>query len=143
MGTDHLLSLGYRRIAVVTGPLSLTNEQRRFEGYRQSMNRAGIAIASELVWHGSVRPDDVAAMCRQRLRTVPARPEAIFCTNGQTALGVLRALRDCGLTTPDDVGFLTFDELTVDDLFTPAITTILQPAYEIGSQAAELLLSRD
>jgi DNA-binding LacI/PurR family transcriptional regulator len=142
MGTDHLLSVGYRKIAIVTGPLSLTNEQRRFQGYKQSMGRAGISISDDLVWHGNVRPEDVASMCRQRLRSVSNRPDAIFCTNGPTALGVLRAFRDCGLKTPDDLGFLTFDELTLDDLFTPAITTILQPAYEIGFQAAQLLLSR-
>jgi DNA-binding LacI/PurR family transcriptional regulator len=51
-------------------------------------------------------------------------------------------LRDFGLNTPDDLGFVTFDELTVDDLFKPAITTIVQPAYEIGFRAAEILLAR-
>jgi LacI family transcriptional regulator len=51
-------------------------------------------------------------------------------------------LRECGLRTPEDIGFVTFDELTVDDLFSPAITTIVQPAYEIGSRAADILLDR-
>ncbi|HZL57265.1 MAG TPA: substrate-binding domain-containing protein, partial [Bryobacteraceae bacterium] len=59
-----------------------------------------------------------------------------------TALGALRGLRDCGMKTPEDIGFVTFDELTVDDLFSPAITTIVQPAYEIGSRAADILLDR-
>jgi DNA-binding LacI/PurR family transcriptional regulator len=54
----------------------------------------------------------------------------------------LRALGDCGLNTPEDIGFVTFDELTVDDLFKPAITTVVQPAYEIGFQAAEILFER-
>ena len=70
------------------------------------------------------------------------RPDAIFSTNGPTGLGVLRAMRDLGLETPRDLGFVTFDELTVDDLFLPAITTIVQPAYEIGFRAAEILLNR-
>ena len=51
-------------------------------------------------------------------------------------------MRACGLSTPDDIGFVTFDELTVDDLFRPAITTIVQPAYDIGHKASEILLER-
>jgi DNA-binding LacI/PurR family transcriptional regulator len=66
----------------------------------------------------------------------------VFCTNGPTALGALRALRDCGLRTPRDIAFATFDELTADDLFSPAVTTVVQPAYDIGFRAAGLLLDR-
>jgi LacI family transcriptional regulator len=141
MGTDHLIEMGYRRIAIVTGPLSLTNEKQRLQGYEQSLKRAGIPLDRDLIWHGNVRPVDVASLCRQKLDSL-ARPDAIFCTNGPTALGALRALRDCGIDTPEDVAFVTFDELTLDDLFRPAITTIVQPAYEIGLQAAEILFDR-
>jgi DNA-binding LacI/PurR family transcriptional regulator len=140
MGTNHLLEMGYRRIAIVTGPLSLTNEKRRLQGYEQSLKRAGIALDPHLIWHGNVRPEDVAVLCRQKLASV--KVDALFCTNGPTALGCLRALRDCGMNTPQDLGFLTFDELTVDDLFKPSITTIVQPAYEIGFQASEILFDR-
>jgi LacI family transcriptional regulator len=141
MGTDHLIAMGYRRIAIVTGPQSLTNEKRRLQGYEESLTRAGLPIDERLIWHGNVRPEDVASLCKQKLDSGTA-PEAILCTNGPTALGALRALRACGLKTPEDIGFATFDELTVDDLFSPAITTILQPAYEIGFQAAEILFDR-
>ena len=141
MGADHLIAMGYRHIALVTGPRSLTNEKRRLQGYEQSLRRAGIPLDENLIWHGNVRPEDVAELCRQRLLS-GLRPDAIFCTNGPTALGALRALRDCGLSTPEDIGFATFDELTLDDLFTPAITTVVQPAYEIGLQAAETLFDR-
>ncbi len=141
MGADHLIARGYRRIALVTGPVALTNETRRLHGYEESLRDAGIAIERELIWHGNVRPEDVAALCREKFRA-SALPDAVFCTNGPTALGCLRALCDCGFNTPDDIGFLTFDELTVDDLFRPAITTVVQPAYEIGFQAAEILFER-
>jgi DNA-binding LacI/PurR family transcriptional regulator len=134
--------MGYRRIAIVTGPLGLKNERRRLQGYEQSLEHAGIAPDEDLVWQGNLRPDDLEAMCRARLSDPARRPDAIFCTNGPSALGALRALRSCRLTTPDDIGFVTFDELTVDDLFRPAITTIVQPAYEIGHKASEILLER-
>lgn len=120
MGTDHLIEMGYRRIAIMTGPLHLANERRRLEGYRRSLRRAGIPAIEGLAQN----------------------PDALLCTNGPAALDALRALRDHGLKTPRDIGFVTFDELTVEDLFKPAITTVVQPAYEIGSRAAGILLDR-
>ncbi len=140
LGVDHLIALGHRRIAAVTGPLSLRNERERLAGYHEAIRRAGLVVDDSLVWHGNLRPEDVADLCREHLRN--SRPEAIFSTNGPTGLGVLRALRDCGLRTPDDIGLVTFDELTVDDLFLPAVTTVVQPAYDIGHRAAEILIDR-
>ncbi len=142
LGVDHLISVGHRRIAIATGPQSLKNERERLLGYRQSLERAGLTAEDELIWHGNLRPEDVASMCRTRLRALDSRPDAIFSTNGPTGLGVLRAFRDCGLSTPEDIAFATFDELTVEDLFKPSITTVVQPAYDIGYRAAEILLNR-
>jgi DNA-binding LacI/PurR family transcriptional regulator len=142
MGVDHLIAVGHHRIATVTGPLSLKNERQRLLGYEQALRRAGLTVDNELIWSGNLRPEDVEAICRERLGAPGRRPDAIFATNGPTGLGVLRALRGCGLRTPDDIAFATFDELTVDDLFLPAITTVVQPAYDIGFRAAEILLQR-
>lgn len=141
MGVKHLIEMGHRRIAIVTGPLSLKNERRRLQGYRQALQGAGIVEEGSMVWQGNFRAPDVTAMCLQRLSDGPP-PDALFCTNGPTALAALRALRDSGLRTPQDIGFATFDELTVGDLFTPSITTVVQPAYDIGFRAAEILLER-
>ncbi len=142
MGVEHLISRGSRRIAIVTGPLTLQNERQRLLGYQQALQGAGISPEASLIWQGNLRPDDVAATCRERLGDSNARPDAVFSTNGPTALGLLRALRDRGLSTPNDIAVVTFDEITVDDLFTPSITTVVQPAYEIGFRAAEILLQR-
>lgn len=142
MGVEHLILRGYRRIAIVTGPLALKNERQRLTGYKQALQRAGITPDPKLIWHGNLRPDDVAAVCRERLAAEHARPDAVFSTSAPTALGLLRALRDLGLSTPKDVAVVTFDELTLDDLFKPSITTVVQPAYDIGFRAAEILLQR-
>lgn len=141
LGVKHLIEQGHRRIAIVTGPQTLKNERQRLLGYKQAMDDAGLPVDEDLVWFGNLRPEDVSAMCRERLCS-GRRPEAIFCTNGPTGLGALRALRDTGLRTPDDIAFVTVDELTVDDLFYPSITTVVQPAFEIGGCAAEMLLDR-
>ncbi len=140
MGVEHLIAMGSRRIAVVTGPLALKNERRRLLGYKQALQRAGLAPEDELIWQGNLRVEDVAALCRERLRS--RRPDAVFSTNAPTAFGVLRAFQECGLTTPGDIAFATFDELVIYDVFTPSITTVVQPAYQIGFRAAEILLQR-
>jgi len=142
MGVSHLISMGHRSIAIVTGPLTLRNEEERLQGYQQALLKAGLPIVKELIWEGNFLPEKVAVLCRERLGDAFPRPSALFATNGPAGLGALRAFRDCGLKTPQDIGFVTFDELTVDDLFTPAVTTIVQPAHEIGVRAAEILLRR-
>src|SRR5262249_58218832 len=96
----------------------------------QSLEGEGKSVDPELSWEGNILTDDVTAMCRARLSDPATRPDAIFATNGPTGLGVLRALRDCGLRTPEDTALVTVDELTVDDLFQPAVTTVVQPAYD-------------
>ena len=142
MGTSHLISMGHRSIAIATGSLSLRNEHERLQGYQHALRRAGIKLQDKLIWEGNFRPEDVASNCRAHLAKARERPTAIFSTNGPTGLGVLRALRDCQLKTPGDIGFATFDELTIDDLFTPSVTAVVQPAYEIGFRAAEILIKR-
>jgi DNA-binding LacI/PurR family transcriptional regulator len=143
MAVDHLIAMGYRRIAIVTGHVSLKNEQRRLLGYEKSLKRAKLRRVDSLIWHGNLRPEDVEVMCRDRLSDAANLPDAIFSTNGPTALGALRGLRDCGLRVPEDIGFATFDDLTqVDDIFRPGITTVVQPAYDMGFRAAEILLER-
>lgn len=142
MGVSHLISRGHRSIAIVTGSLALRNEQERLHGYQVAIRRAGIKLDKKLIWEGNFQPEDVAAMCRERLCNAREQPTAIFSTNGPTGLGVLRALRDCHLQTPGDISFVTFDELIADDVFKPAVTAVVQPAYEIGFRAAEILLKR-
>lgn len=142
LGVAHLISRGYGKIVLVCGPRSLKNERRRILGYKNAMRRAGIEAEECWIWESTIRPDDVAALCSARLKDRRSWPDAIFSTNGPTGLGVLRAFHECGVKTPGDIGFATFDELTIDDLFKPAVTTVVQPAYDIGYRAAEVLLQR-
>jgi LacI family transcriptional regulator len=140
--TAHLIANGYRRIAIVTGPLALRNESERLAGYREALQGARFDFDHSLVWEGDLRSDHVFQMCCRRLADSVTRPDAIFSTNGPTALGVLKGFRHSGLKMPVDIGFVTFDELMVDDLLEPSITTVVQPAYEIGSRGAAALLKR-
>lgn len=142
MGVSHLLQEGHERIAIITGPLTLKNEQERLHGYRNALKRAGVKLNESLIWEGDLNPDNVARLCRERVANPELRATALFTTNGVTGLGALRGLYANGLKTPDDIAFITFDGLTTEDLFRPAITAVIQPAYEIGHCATEILLGR-
>jgi DNA-binding LacI/PurR family transcriptional regulator len=142
MGVSHLLSLGHTRIAVLTGPLTLKNERERLRGYKLALKRAGIATAASLVWETKLQQEEVIRTCKQKFLGSMKRPGALFSTNGVTGLGALRGMAACNLSTPEDIAFVTFDELTAEDIFHPAITSVVQPAYEIGYRAAEILMER-
>jgi len=142
MGVSHLISRGHKNIAIVTGPLSLKNEQERLHGYRHALRKSGIPVRDSLIWEGSFEKDEVARICHKGLLKPTGRPSALFVTNGVTGLQALRSIYAAGLQTPRDIAFVTFDELTADDFFHPGITCVLQPTFEIGYRAVEVLLNR-
>jgi DNA-binding LacI/PurR family transcriptional regulator len=142
MGVSHLLSRGHKKIAIVTGPLTLKNEQERLRGYRQALTKSGLPVRESLIWAGSFDPDEVARICHKGLLKPTDRPSALFATNGVTGLEALRSIYAAGLKTPRDIAFVSFDELTTDDFFRPSITCVLQPTFDIGYRAVEVLLNR-
>ncbi len=142
MAVSHLISRGHRRIAIVTGPLTLRNERERLAGYKTALRRAGIQPVSSLIWQTKLHADDVKATCESNILRTAGGPTALFCTNGVTGLGALRCIIACGMSTPEDIAFATFDELSADDVFRPGITSVVQPAQEIGSKAAQILIDR-
>jgi DNA-binding LacI/PurR family transcriptional regulator len=142
MAIAHLVGMGHTRIAVITGPLTLQNEQERLRGYRQAFQKAGIPVQRSLIWNSSFEQQHVAGMCQNGLLQLAQRPTALFATNGVTGLAALRSLYAVGLSTPKDFSFVTFDELTAEDFFRPGITSVVQPTFEMGHRAVEVLLRR-
>jgi len=142
MGVSHLISMGHRDIAIVTGPLTLRNERERLLGYKQAMQQAGLRVSRSLMWEASFQQDHILQVCKQGLLNPSKRPSALFCSNGVIGLATLRAIEVCKLSTPKDIAFATFDELVEHDVFHPTITSVIQPAHQIGNGAAEILIER-
>ena len=142
MGVSHLLEMGHREIAIISGPLSLKNEQERLRGYRQALQKRGILVRESMIWTASFAQKEIAAICQKGLLKPAGRPSAVFATNGVTGLAALRSIYAGGLSTPEHFSFVTFDELTSEELFRPGITSIVQPAFDIGYRAVEVLLRR-
>jgi DNA-binding LacI/PurR family transcriptional regulator len=142
MAISYLMGCGHKEIAVVTGPLTLRNEQERVRGYRQALQKGGIPIQRSLIWNGSFEQDEVARVCQNGMLRPAGRPTALFATNGVTGLAALRSLYSIGLSTPKDFAFITFDEITAEDFFRPGLTSVVQPTFDMGYRAVEVLLER-
>lgn len=142
MAISHLMGQGHTEIAAITGPLTLWNEQERLRGYRQALQKGGISIDRSLVWSGSFEQEEVARLCQKGMLRPGARPTALFATNGVTGLAALRSLFTVGLSTPKDFSFVTFDEINSEDFFRPGITSVVQPTFDMGYRAVEVLLDR-
>jgi DNA-binding LacI/PurR family transcriptional regulator len=139
--TRYLLELGHRRIAAITGQLHLTSAVERLQGFKRALREAGISIAPEYIQEG--RFDRLSGYEKglMMLQFSP-RPTAIFAANDLVALGVLAALRELGLRCPEDVSLVGFDDLELASFTNPALTTVAQPAYQMGARAAALLFER-
>lgn len=138
---DHLVRLGHRRIAVISGPPGTSTAQDRVAGYCLALAGAGLPLDPALVKRGEFRSTSGERLTRQLLAVVP-RPTAIFAANNAIAVGVLGALQQAGLGVPHDVALVSFDDLPDTSRLFPFLTVIVQPAYDIGSHAAQLLLER-
>lgn len=135
----HLIEHGHRRIAAIIGLPSVSTSRDRLAGYQRALRDAGIDPQDELVRQGSSKAEGGTAAARDLLARGP-RPTAIFASNNLMTLGVLRALDELGLRCPEDVAVVGFDDHDWAPYFTPALTVVRQPTYELGRVAAALLL---
>jgi DNA-binding LacI/PurR family transcriptional regulator len=137
----HVLEQGHRRVAIVSGPPALWTSEQRVAGYREAIAAAGLDPDDAPLRSGDYRQESGRA-CAEALLAVPPdeRPTAILCANDLMALGVLEHCRAAGLDVPGDVSVVGFDDMPVAGLVTPGLTTVSQPAREMGRQAATRLL---
>jgi DNA-binding LacI/PurR family transcriptional regulator len=137
----YLLELGHRRIACIAGQLHVTSGVERLKGFRRALREAGISIAPEYIQEGRFDRLSGYEKALMLLQFSP-RPTAIFAANDLVALGVLAAMRELGLRCPEDVSLVGFDDLELASFTNPALTTVAQPAYQMGARAAGLLFER-
>lgn len=137
--TEHLLSLGHRRIAVVTGPLRILCSRARFDGHRAAMEAAGLSVDPALTREGTFYSDSGFLAAQELLALVP-RPTAIVAGSDQTAFGAAEAARRVGLRVPADLSITGFDDLPESRWFSPPLTTVRQPLAEMGAHAARTVL---
>ena len=136
---EHLISLGHRRIAVITGPPSIRCSQDRLAGYRAALDDAGIPIDPALIRSGAfVQETGYDQACS--LLELPEPPTAIFTGNDMQAMGVYSAFHARGLHIPRDISIIGFDDVPIASVLSPALTTVHQPLVEMGRVGTTMLL---
>lgn len=139
--TRHLLGRRPKRLAMIQGPGE--SGPARIAGFTRAMSQAGRQVDPALTATGDwTRRGGHAAMRELLSRSRRRRPDAVFCANDLMAIGAIDALREAGLAVPDDVAVAGFDDVDAATIVHPPLTTVVNPAYDIGVNAGRLLLSR-
>ncbi|WP_407319183.1 LacI family DNA-binding transcriptional regulator [Isoptericola halotolerans] len=137
--TRHLVELGHRRIAAVSGPSDMLCSRARIDGYRSALESAGIPYAPALVRAGNFYVEAGYDAAHQLLRHHD-RPTAIFAGSDMQAIGVVRAAHDLGFRVPGGLSVVGYDDLPIARWTTPALTTVRQPLTEMAALATRMLL---
>ncbi len=133
----HLLRLGHRRVATITGPVTMIAGADRRDGYLAALKDRGLAVEPELIVEGDFTESGGYAAMQQLL---PRQPEAVFVASDAMAVGVLRAMREVGCRAPDDIALVSFDDMPFAAHAEPPLTTVRQPTHRVGVVAAETLI---
>jgi LacI family transcriptional regulator, galactose operon repressor len=139
--TSHLLRVGHRNLAVITGPMHLTNAVERLAGFQRALKEARVGIEPEYIQEARFDRHSGYEAAMRVLRLLP-RPTAIFACNDLMAFGVLLAARELNLRCPEDLSVVGFDNLDFTEFTAPALTTVHQPGYQLGATAARRLVER-
>jgi LacI family transcriptional regulator len=135
--TNHLIRLGYKRIATISGPAASPVGVDRKEGYLKALSgynrpaEKGLMVESDFTEMGGY-------YAMQQL--LPVRPDAIFAAADIIAIGAMRAIREAGLRIPEDIAVVGFDDLPMSVLPKPQLTTVRQPVFQFGYNAVEILI---
>jgi LacI family transcriptional regulator len=139
LATDHLLSLGHRRIAMLAGRPDLESAKQREQGYREALAAAGVPFDETLVRIGGYDADR-SALVAHELLTGPQRPTAVFAANDVSAIAAIEVASDLGLRIPEDLSVVGFDNIPESALCNPPLTTVNQPIRTMGDRAVEMLI---
>ncbi len=138
--TKHLIEQGCRRIAHFHGPLHLLIGHNRYNGYIRAMKENNIPLHDEFI----IFCDEYeqAKAMTQKLLELKHPPDAIFCVNDETAIGAIKTVKKNGLKIPEDIAIVGFTNSAISSISDPEMTTVDQKGYELGQEAAKLIIQR-
>lgn len=141
MATDHLIELGHTRIASIAGPSRVNPSAGRIAGYHKAVDEAGLEIDPQLLYRG----DNYFSSAQEALRSfinMNEPPTAIFANNDNMAIAALSLALQMGISIPQELSIIGFDDILLSSVVAPPLTTVAQPKREIGFEAVDLLIKR-
>ncbi len=141
LATEHLIEQGYKRIVVLAGPKNLTISNDRLDGYLKALKKHKNKRDDSLIYHCNFNQQDAYETTVDLLKR-KQRPDAIFAISDRMAIGAMLAIKEKGLRMPADIGLVGFNNEPVTSLVTPSISSVEQPAFELGKAAAKLFIEQ-
>ncbi|AYQ34466.1 LacI family DNA-binding transcriptional regulator [Runella sp. SP2] len=138
---EHLVQQGYRRIAHLAGPVSLLVSRLRMQGYLDALQKHGLPVDNELIIHYDLT-EEKARIYANYLLSLPQPPDAIFAINDPTAIEIMLVAKSRGVKIPQELGIVGFSNDPISAIIEPPLTTVEQPVWEMGRQAARILLEQ-
>ena len=139
LATQHLIDQGYKRIAILAGPKNLDISNKRMDGYLKVLKANNIKVDKNLIVHCDFN-QDYAYEATKELLALKNRPDAIFTISDRMAIGAMLAIKEKKLNMPKDIGLVGFNNEPVTSLVTPRISSVEQPAFEMGKTTAKLFI---
>lgn len=138
MAMDHLIGLGHRKIAFISGPLDLFSARTRFQAFLKGLERHGLKRDPSLIQEANHRADG-GHEAMERILASGARPTAIIASNDLTAIGAMGAIHEHGLRIPEDISIVGYDDIQLSAYTQPSLTTLRLPRIEIATAAFRAL----
>lgn len=139
LAARHLVELGHRKIACITGPLKVKNARERLEGYKKALSESGIEIDERLIYEGDYKMAG-GMVGMEKLLKENEEITAVFTCNDLMAYGAYKTIRSLGRRIPDDISVVGFDDIQLSQIVEPSLTTVKQPSYDMGLAAARMLI---
>jgi LacI family transcriptional regulator len=137
----HLLELGHRKIATITGDMSIACSEERLEGYQKALSQYGVETPEAFIYHGDFTEESGEKAAQYWIKLGQARPSAIFAANDLMAIGLLRAFHQQGIIVPEDVSVIGFDDVLIARYSHPPLTTIRVPRVDMAFNLTDTLLN--
>jgi LacI family transcriptional regulator len=139
LAIEHLIKLGYRRIACVTGSDRYIENREKVAGYLEKMKAANLPVYPHYLIHGD---DDINSgyLSALKVQKLDPKPEALFICNDLMAIGAIHSLQKAGVRVPDEMSVIGYDNIAMGSFIEPKLTTISWPVYKMGVIAARILM---
>lgn len=138
--TEHLISIGKKKIAHITGSLEPHTTRERCKGFESALRHYNLPLVPNLIKKCNLVSREEGYLTTLALLAEPEIPDAIFCATDPTAIGAIKAIKEKGLRIPDDIAVIGFSDWKMSSIVDPPLSSVSQPDFEMGRKAVELVV---